>query len=145
MKWLILFLMLVAPSPVVAGPVVQQDGATATAGAERIYAPEELTGCYEMIWYRMSVGLPDIFDKIGYRESRCINDDEVRTSCCHGYWQMSTTLHLRDHRLAPQMAACGVTSFEDLNSNTPEDKRRQACAAKALYDLDGTYPWVATR
>jgi hypothetical protein len=110
-----------------------------------LFAPAGLTGCDEMNWYRVVAGLPEAFAGIGWRESNCRNEDAVRTSCCHGYWQMYTSLHLQDHRLAPHMEACGVRSHEDLNSDTPEDKLRQACAAKALYDVSGTYPWVATR
>ena len=135
-------------------------GATATEQAERVeqtqtrpppppvvyeFAPEGLTDCDEMNWYRMKVGLPDAFSRIGWRESNCRNEDGVKTFCCHGYWQMYTSLHIRDHRLAPKMEECGVRSHHDLNSDTPEDKLRQACAAKALYDLNGTDPWSATR
>lgn len=109
------------------------------------YAPEGLSGCDEMNWYRVAVGLPEIFSKLGWRESNCRNEDGVRTFCCHGYWQLYTSLHLQDHRLAPLMLACGVSSSEDVNSDTPEDKLRQACAAKALYDIEGTDPWRATR
>jgi hypothetical protein len=109
------------------------------------YAPVGLSDCDEMNWYRANVGLPEAFSGIGWRESNCRNEDAVRTFCCHGWWQMYTSLHLRDHRLAPRMEACGVRSEQDLNSDTPEDKLRQACAAFALWELDGTYPWVATR
>lgn len=110
-----------------------------------MYAPPGLSDCDEMTWYRIDAGLPAAFDGIGWRESNCRNEDAVRTFCCHGYWQLYTSLHLRDHRLAPRMAACGVSSHYDLNSDTPEDKKRQACAAKALYDVVGTSPWSATR
>lgn len=108
------------------------------------YAPEGLSDCDEMTWYRIDVGLPARFDGIGWRESNCRNQDAVRTFCCHGYWQMWTTLHMRDHRLAPKMTACGVATHHDLNSDTPEDKKRQACAAKALYDVVGISAWSAT-
>lgn len=109
------------------------------------YAPAGLSDCDEMNWYRRAVGLPQAFAGIGWRESNCRNEDGVKTFCCHGYWQMYTSLHLRDHRLAPRMNACGVYSHWDLNSDTPGDKLRQACAAKALYDVVGTSPWSATR
>lgn len=109
------------------------------------YAPEGLSDCDEMNWYRVAVGLPEAFSGIGWRESNCRNEDAVRTGCCHGYWQLWTDLHLKDHRLAPKMAACGVSSYQDLNSDTPEDKLRQACAAKALYDVVGLSAWAATR
>jgi hypothetical protein len=113
--------------------------------AVSIYAPEGLDDCDEMNWYRRDAGLPDTFSRIGWRESNCRNEDGVRTSCCHGYWQMWTELHMRDHRIAPKMTACGVATFHDLNSDTPEDKKRQACAAKALYDTVGDSAWSATR
>ena len=131
--------------------------ATADAPAERLdppapppievlpeIAPAGLTGCSEMSWYRAAVGLPSRFDQIGYRESRCTNRDDVRTSCCHGYWQLSIALHLRDHRLAGRYHDCGVWSAADVNSDTPGDKLRQACAAKALYDTVGMSAWAAT-
>jgi hypothetical protein len=106
-----------------------------------IYAPEGLSDCDEMAWYREDAGLPERFDALGWRESNCRNEDEVRTGCCHGYWQMWTALHLDDHRLAPKMAECGVSSYHDLNSDIPEDKKRQACATKALYDTVGYSAW----
>jgi hypothetical protein len=108
------------------------------------FAPEGLSNCDEMTFYRKQWGLPDRFDSIGWRESNCRNEDGVRTSCCHGYWQMWTALHMQDHRLAPKMKACGVQTYEALNSDTPEDKQRQACAAKALYDVVGYSAWSAT-
>ena len=140
--------------------LVATTGATATEQAERgnqtqliapppavvsIYAPEGLDDCQEMTWYRIDAGLPATFDRIGWRESNCRNEDAVKTGCCHGYWQMWTTLHMKDHRLAPKMTACGVATHHDLNSDTPEDKKRQACAAKALYDTVGDSAWSATR
>lgn len=112
------------------------------APAPGLYAPEGLSDCDEMNWYRRAVGLPEVFASLGWRESNCRNEDAVKTFCCHGYWQMYTSLHLRDHRLAPKMNNCGVYSHYDLNSDTPGDKRRQACAAKALYDTVGLTPWA---
>jgi hypothetical protein len=38
--------------------------------------------------------------------------------------------------------ACGVYSAADVNSNTAGDKRRQACAAKALFDTVGLSAWA---
>lgn len=100
-----------------------------------------LSNCEEMAMYRASVGLPARFDQIGWRESNCRNEDGVHTSCCYGWWQLNVSLHLRDHRLAPRYAACGVDSYTDVNSDTPDDKRRQACAAKALFDVVGYSAW----
>lgn len=109
-----------------------------------VVAPEGLSNCQEMSWYRQRAGLPARFDAIGYRESRCTNRDDVRTSCCHGYWQLSIAVHLRDHRLADDYHRCGVWSYADVNSDTPADKLRQACAAKALFDTVGWSAWAAT-
>lgn len=106
------------------------------------FAPDGLDNCDEMMWYAAQFGLPERFRALGWRESNCRNEDGVKTFCCHGYWQMYTSLHLRDHRLAPKMAWCGVTSHHDLNSDTPLDKQRQACAAKALFDTVGYSAWA---
>lgn len=108
-------------------------------------APPTMDNCEEMQWYRIRAGLPARFDGIGWRESNCRNEDGVRTSCCHGYWQLNVGLHMRDSRIAPRYRACGVDSYADVNSDTPDDKRRQACAAKALYDVVGLGAWAATR
>jgi len=125
--------------------IVPPPDVVATGLPPTIFAPEGLDDCDEMTWYRIDAGLPATFDRIGWRESNCRNEDGVKTGCCHGYWQMWTTLHMKDHRLAPKMTACGVATFNDLNSDTPEDKKRQACAAKALYDTVGDSAWSATR
>jgi hypothetical protein len=105
------------------------------------YAPEGLSNCDEMQWYRIDAGLPARFDAIGWRESNCRNEESVHTFCCWGYWQMYTSLHLQSSTLRPMMNDCGVYSSKDLDSDTPEDKKRQACAAKALYDVNGFAPW----
>jgi hypothetical protein len=129
--------------------------ATADVPAERLdppvsvevlpdVAPEGMSNCDEMSWYRQAVGLPARFDRIGWRESNCRNEEGVHTSCCYGWWQLNVGLHLRDHRLAGRYAACGVSSRFDVDSDTPGDKLRQACAAKALYDTVGMSAWAAT-
>ncbi len=112
-----------------------------TTTPDALNAPSFANNCAEMHWYRVSAGLPARFDALGWRESNCRNEDRVRTSCCHGWWQLNVGLHLRDHRLAPRYRACGVTSYTDVNSDTPNDKRRQACAAKALFDVVGFSAW----
>src|SRR6187399_3075108 len=98
-------------------------------------APSGLSDCDEMRWYRINAGLPSRFDAIGWRESNCRNEDGVRTYCCYGYWQLYVSIHLRDPRLGPRYRACGVNSADDVNSDTVADKLRQACAAKAVYDI----------
>jgi hypothetical protein len=104
--------------------------------------PAGLSNCAEMHSYRVSAGLPAAFDALGWRESNCRNEDGVRTSCCYGWWQLNVGLHLRDPRLAGRYHACGVYSAADVNSNTAGDKRRQACAAKALFDTVGLSAWA---
>lgn len=103
--------------------------------------PRFASDCDEMHWYRVSAGLPARFDSLGWRESNCRNEDGVHTSCCYGWWQLNVTLHLRDHRLVDRYHACGVYSYRDVNSDTAGDKRRQACAAKALFDVVGYSAW----
>lgn len=107
----------------------------------RPFAPEGLGNCDEMNFYRVQWGLPERFSALGWRESNCRNEDGVHTFCCYGYWQMYTSMHLRDHRLAPKMEACGVSSYTDLNSDNPLEKQKQACAAKALFDVVGYSAW----
>lgn len=106
--------------------------------------PTFATDCQEMSWYRQRAGLPAVFDRLGWRESNCRNEDGVHTSCCYGYWQLNVGLHLRDGRIAPRYRMCGVDSYTDVNSNTPDDKQRQACAAKALYDVVGLSAWATS-
>lgn len=107
-----------------------------------MYAPEGLGDCDEMNWYRIDVGLPERFSGIGWRESNCRNEDGVRTSCCHGYWQMHR-MHFNGSGVIYGVY-CGAYSYHDVNSDTPEDKKRQACVAKALYDKVGISAWSAT-
>ena len=94
-----------------------------------------------MSWYRARAGLPARFDQLGWRESNCRNEDGVRTRCCVGWWQLNVSLHLQDSRLVSRYHACGVDSYTDVNSDNPDDKRRQACAAKALFDVVGYSAW----
>ena len=134
-------------------------GATATAPAVRLdppapvaeevappppAAPAGLDDCAEMSWYRQRAGLPARFDQLGWRESNCRNEDGVRTSCCYGWWQLNVGLHLRDHRLAGRYHDCGVWSAADVNSDTPGDKLRQACATRALFDVVGYSAWATS-
>lgn len=108
-----------------------------------LFAPADLDGCDEMRWYRVAAGLPAAFDGIGWRESNCRNEDGVHTSCCYGYWQISR-IHI-DGTGSIYGRDCQVYTVADLNSDTPADKLRQACTARALYDADGLSPWAATR
>lgn len=105
------------------------------------FAPEGLSNCDEMNFYRVQWGLPQRFSALGWRESNCRNEDGVKTYCCYGYWQLYTSLHLKDHRLKPKMHACEVYSSNDLNSDNPLEKQKQACAARALFDVVGYSAW----
>jgi hypothetical protein len=139
-----IFTAATAEAPATRGTAVQ---VTETAPPPVVVdvAPDGLSNCDEMSWYRQRAGLPARFDAIGWRESNCRNEDGVRTSCCHGWWQLNVSLHLRDRRLAGRYHDCGVYSYADVNSDTPGDKLRQACAARALYDTVGLSAWAATR
>ena len=108
----------------------------------RPFAPEGLSDCDEMSFYRAQWGLPASFDAIGWRESSCRNEDNVRTFCCHGYWQLYISTFVRDLRAAPRLAdECSVYSSDDVNSDTPVDKQRQACAAAVVYSIQGFGAW----
>lgn len=120
------------------GPAIQvSEPPPAPTTTQLVFADD----CDEMSWYRQQVGLPERFDKIGYRESRCRNEEQVHTYCCWGWWQLYVSVHLADHRLGPRYAACGISSRHDIDSDTPEDKTRQACGAKAVYDVQGAGAW----
>ncbi len=109
--------------------------------------------CVEMNWHRERVGLPYRFadygrhqtwvasDGLGWREAKCRNDLTSSTGCCVGWWQLNIGLFLRDHRMAPRLHACGVWSKWDALGTSFDAKSRQACAAKALYDVAGLSPW----
>lgn len=126
--------------------------ATATAPAERIDPPASVEveepeapppqfadDCGEMSYYRAAAGLPSRFDAIGHRESRCTNTPISRTGCCVGYWQLHKVIW-SDHRMRGRLADCGAT-WANVRGDTAGAKARQACAAKALYDVDGYSPW----
>ena len=104
------------------------------------YAPFGLSDCEEMLFYARQFGLPDSFStRIGWRESNCRNEDGVHTSCCWGYFQLHE-MHFRNH---PEIYGriCGAYSYQDVNSDNPLDKQRQACSAKQLYDAVGMSAW----
>lgn len=102
-------------------------------------APENMSNCDEMQFYRIQAGLPAHFDAIGWRESNCRNEPSVKTWCCYGYWQIYWSLH------ADKLSElCGVGSAWDINGDEPLDKQRQACSAKVLFDEVGYQPWATT-
>lgn len=130
-------------TPALRGPQIQLSEPPPASGVWGLpYAPAGLDGCAEMSWYRTQFGLPARFDKIGWRESNCRNEDGVHTSCCWSYWQLWVSLHLRDHRLVDPYHACGVWSHDDVNSDTPIDKQRATCAAAAVYATVGYSAWA---
>lgn len=121
------------PAAVVAGgaapvPVPASDAAPAPGDA-----------CAEMRQYRQAAGLPEQFDAIGYRESRCRNTAISRTGCCVGALQLHQII-FRDHRMIDRLAACGAT-WTNVRGDTPESWQRQMCAAKALWEVVGMSPW----
>lgn len=109
----------------------------------RPFAPAGLSDCEEMSFYRQQWGLPAAFDSLGWRESGCRNEDNVRTACCVGYWQLYVSTFVRDYRAAPRLAdECAVYGSGDVNSDTPVDKQRQACAAAVVYSIQGFGAWA---
>lgn len=105
------------------------------------FAPLGLSDCEEMSFYARQFGLPVRFDGIGWRESNCRNEDGVRTSCCHGYWQLHR-MHFAPGNIMDRN--CGADSYLDVNSDDALEKQKQACSAKQLYDQVGYSPWSAT-
>jgi hypothetical protein len=130
----------VASRPAVRLMIFEQETPTLPPPVE-VFAPAGLDRCAEMSWYRARAGLPEVFDRIGRRESNCRNEDTVHTFCCYGWWQLWVSLHLADRRMAPGYHACGVFSAADVNSDTPGDKARQACATAVLYSVVGLSAW----
>jgi hypothetical protein len=103
------------------------------------FAPFGLSDCEEMMFYAKQFGLPAAFQPLGWRESNCRNEDGIHTSCCYGYWQLHA-MHFVNH---PEVYGriCNAWSYQDVNSDNPLDKQRQACSAKQLYDAAGMSPW----
>ena len=137
----------------VAGPVtlaslrsaVRVGNAQAVGGLNGLpFAPQGLSDCDEMRFYREQAGLPDTFDALGYRESRCRNEDSVRTFCCYGYWQNYISSHLSRSSAYRQriIETCQVDGADDINSDTGLDKQRQACVTAVVYSISGLSPWA---
>lgn len=91
---------------------------------------------------RVSQGLPARFDALAYRESRCQNN--VRTYCCYGIYQIYWSLITRDHRMQESIAACGASTLSDIYGETPEKRRANTCVAKALFDVSGYGAWATS-
>ena len=107
------------------------------------FAPEGLSEVEQVEFYRVQWDLPEYFGckswMIGWKESNCRND--VSSWCCHGIWQLWVDLHLKDHRLAPRYAECGITAISDVLGNEPIKMQRNACGAKAVLDISGCGAW----
>ena len=109
-----------------------------------------------MNFYREEFGLPERFgsggqhqlwvasDGIGWRESKCQNDVTSSTGCCVGYWQLYVNLYLKDYQMKPHMVLCDVDEKNDVLGLDAYDKQRNACVAKALFDVVGYSPWHPT-
>lgn len=108
------------------------------------FAPEGLSNCDEMQFYRKQAGLPERFDALGWRESNCRNEDGVRTFCCYGYWQNYISSHLsrQSQYRVPIIEQCQVRGADDINSDDPLEKQKQACVTKVVYDISGYGPWA---
>lgn len=89
---------------------------------------------------RVGFGLPERFDALAYRESRCLNN--VRTYCCFGIYQLYWGKLSQDHRMIPLIAACGVETLLDIYGETPEKRANNTCVAKALFDVSGYGAWA---
>lgn len=125
---------------VATAPAVRLEPPTAIEVTEPAPSPPTFADdCDEMAWYRQGAGLPARFDALGQRESRCTNTPISRTSCCVGFWQLHKVIW-SDHRMRARLAACGAT-WANVRGDDVGSKRRQACAAKALFDVDGYSPW----
>lgn len=106
------------------------------------YAPEGLSGCDEMNWYRVNAGLPEVFDHLGFRESRC--DNSVGNACCHGWWANFLTSHLSSQSAYRDriINECGVTRASDIRGLSPQQKWAQACVTFVVYSISGLSPWA---
>lgn len=118
-------------------------------------APEGLSGCDEMNFYRLQWGLPERFSDqprvpavsfgrqgLGWRESNCRNEVISSTGCCGGYWQLYINMFARDHRMRSKLADCDVRVLADVVGTEPYDKQRNACVAKSLYEVQGIQAWA---
>lgn len=102
-------------------------------------APNGADACAEAKFYRAQFGLPERFDALVWRESRCTNTVISSTGCCVGYLQLHQII-FHDHRMTARLAACGAT-WANVRGDDPLSKQRQMCAAKQLYDVAGAQPW----
>lgn len=97
--------------------------------------------CTEMSVYREAAGLPEVFDAIGFRESRCHN--EVGNACCHGYWANYLSSHLSSRSQYRQriIDECGVSTVADIRGTSDAQKRASACVTFVVWSISGMSPW----
>jgi hypothetical protein len=136
------------PARVVASPVSVVEVASVSAYAERgtavqvaptvpppaptglhglPLAPAGLSACSTAAFYRAQAGLPERFDGIIWRESRC--QPGASNWCCSGLSQI--------HKLwVPKLAGCDVYVRDDLY-----DPQRNLCAASYVLAVQGIDAW----
>lgn len=115
-------------------------GASATEQAVRLTPPPPPTTipadpatwarCPQWEQTAETFGLPERFDYLSWRESRC--DPMARNSCCTGLVQIHRTW-------VPQLAHCGVYHRDDLH-----DPVKNYCAARYILDVQGWGAWAIT-
>lgn len=145
----ILLLFTLTPTARAAAPVELTGAAVASAPAVRVNPPAPpppevepvvtLSLCEDAHLLRVNAGLPDRFDYLAQRESKCHND--VRTYCCFGIYQIYWSVVSRDHRMIPLIEACGVQYLSDIYGENPDARRGNTCVAAALYSVVGYQPW----
>lgn len=114
-----------------------------TPKAPQSPAPSGGDACAEMSGYRQAAGLPEQFDAIGYRESRCRNDVTSSTGCCFGWLQNFLSSHLSNQSAYRDriINECGVTKVADIRGNSDAQKRGQMCVTFVVYSISGLAPW----
>ena len=132
--------------PITIGSLDLNQTAVATVPATRVSppvaAPPVGDACTEMSSYRQAAGLPEQFDAIGYRESRCQNT--AANSCCSGWWQNYLSSHLSSQSAYRDriINECGVTSRDDILGDTDAQKRASACVTYVVWSISGMSPWA---
>jgi hypothetical protein len=131
------------------GSLRAAEPATASAPAKRLNPPAPVVtsagpDCAEMSEYRKAAGLPEQFDSIGYRESRC--DNGVGNSCCFGWWANYLSSHLSRASAYREriVGECGVTSSarSEIQGDSDAQKKAQACVTYVVWSISGMSPWA---
>lgn len=124
------------PSPAAGTP-------TKPARAPSALPTKSPEACADMSSYRQAVGLPEVFDQLGFREGGCRNDSVSSNGCCVGFWQEYISSHLSSQSAYRDriISECGVTGRGDILGNSDAQKMAQACVTKVVYDISGLSPW----